>query len=48
MRRFIIFFLFECVGDEMKTNWDNLAFCIVVMIFVVVMGYLFLTGRAFE
>lgn len=32
----------------MKINWDNLAYWIIVVVFVVVMGYMFLTGKAFK
>ena len=32
----------------MKINWDNLAYWIIVVVFVVVMGYMFITGKAFK
>lgn len=31
-----------------KINWDNIAFWIIVLIFVIVMSYMFITGKAFK
>lgn len=31
-----------------KTNWENVVFWIVTAIFIIVLIYLFLTGRAIE
>jgi len=31
-----------------KINWNDLGFWIIVIVLSIVMGYLFITGRAFE
>jgi len=36
--------------EEMKKkiNWDDVAFWIITITLIIVIGYLFITGRAFE
>lgn len=34
--------------SKMKTNWENIAFWIVFVVFMVIFIYLFATGKAFK
>jgi len=36
------------MDKKKKINWDDIGFWIIIIVLLIVMGYLFITGRAFK